>query len=83
MDKAALAAEVDRNYDFFQRNLATFMKDHAGQYALLKEQRVVDFFERAGDAFRYAIAHYADRIFSIQEVIDEPIDLGFFSHVAH
>jgi hypothetical protein len=82
MSKAELAAEVDRNYDYFQRNLTTFMHDHAGEYAVLKARKVLEFFHRPGEAYRYAIATIPDGIFSIQEVTDEPIDLGFFSHVA-
>lgn len=82
MDKAALAMEVDRNYDYFQRNLAQFMRDHAGEYAVLKAKKVIEFFERPGEAYRYAMETIPDGIFSIQEVTDEPIDLGFFSHVS-
>lgn len=83
MNDMALAREVDRNYDYFQRNLVSFMKSHAGEYALLKAQQVVDFFARPGDAYRFAMAQIPDGLFSIQEVTDEPIDLGFFSHVAN
>ena len=82
MDRAALAAEVDRNYDYFQRNLSTFMREHAGEYAVLKAKEVLEFFDKPGEAYRYAVATIPDGIFSIQEVTDEPIDLGFFSHVA-
>ncbi len=83
MDKAELAAEVDRNYDYFQRNLSTFMREHAGEYAVLKSSAIVDFFGSPGEAYREASAAFPDMIFSIQEVTDEPIDLGFFSHVGH
>jgi hypothetical protein len=82
VDNHPLAAEVDRNYDYFQRNLATFMQDHAGEYAVLKARKVVKFFKRPGDAYQYAVSTISDGIFSVQEVTDEPIDLGFFSHVA-
>lgn len=79
----ALSAEVDANYDYFLRHLRDFLKDHAGRYAVLKNRAVVDFFDKPGDAYRYAREAIPDGLFSIQEVTDEPIDLGFFSHVAH
>jgi len=38
---------------------------------------------RYRDQYRATLARYADAMFSIQEVTDEPIDLGFWSHAAH
>ncbi len=77
----AIAAEVDRNYDAFLRGLSTYLPAHAGQYALMHGANVVAFHVKPGDAYRDGMARYPDRVFSIQEVTDEPIDLGFFSHV--
>ena len=68
--------EIDHNYDFFQRNLAIFLKDHAGQYALLKGAAVIDWFDRPGDAYRAGLAKFADNPFSIQEARSDPIELG-------
>lgn len=78
-----LTAEIDANYDYFARNLAYFLNDHKGQYALLKDRQLVRFFEEPGTAYRFGKAEFPDGIFSIQEVIEEPVDLGFFSHVAN
>ncbi len=78
-----LAAEIDANYDYFARNLAQFLSHHKGQYALLKNRHVVRFFEAPGTAYRFGKTEFPDGIFSIQEVIEEPVDLGFFSHVAN
>jgi hypothetical protein len=74
-----LKTEVDHNYDFFQRNLSTFLSDHAGQYVLLKDRSVIDFYDGPGDAYRAGLEQYPDEIFSIQEVTDQPVDLGFMS----
>ncbi len=79
----SLAAEVDANYDFFLRHLHDYAEGHAGQYALLKNRAVIQFFDKPGDAYRYARMTFGDGIFSIQEVTEEPIDLGFFSHVGN
>ena len=72
--------EIDRNYDFLQRALARVLPDHEGQYALLKDSAIVAFFDRPGDAYRAALDRFPDRLFSIQEVTSEPLDLGFFSY---
>lgn len=71
--------EIDQNYDFFQRNLARFLKDHSGEYALLKDRAVIDWFERPGDAYRAGLAKFSDEPFSIQEARSEPIELGHLS----
>ncbi len=79
----AKRAEIDANYDVFQRNLARYLAGHEGQYAVMRHQRIVEFVATPGEAYRFATGRFPDGIFSIQEVIDEPIDLGFFSHVAY
>lgn len=72
--------EIDANYDYLQRTLALLLPEHQGQYALLKNCAVVGFFDRPGDAYRAALDRFTDRLFSIQEVTSEPLDLGFFSY---
>jgi len=83
MDTAALAREVDRNFDYFQRHLVAFMRDHAGEYVVLRSEVPIAFFGTVGDAYRSAAQQFPDRLFSIQEVTSEPVDLGSFSHVDH
>lgn len=77
------AQEVDRNYDFFMRTLSSYLAEHRNEFALIRHQAIVAFFEKPGDAYRTGMSRFSDTLFSIQEVTDEPIDLGFFSHVAH
>jgi hypothetical protein len=79
---ASIEAEVDRNFDFFQSIVQSLIPARAGQYALLRDQAVVDFFGSAGAAVRAGYEQFKDRRFSIQPVAVEPVDLGFFSHVA-
>lgn len=80
MTDAAQRSEVDQNYDFFQRNLSTVLPKHEGQYALLKAGRFEGFFDKPGDAYREGIVRFPDKLFSIQQITREPLDLGFFSH---
>ncbi len=75
-------AEVDHNYDVFMRMLKSLLPDHRDEYALMRHGEIVDFFAKPGDAYREGLARFSDRVFSLQEITDEPIDLGFWSHVA-
>lgn len=71
--------EIDRNFDFFQRNLAAYLEQHSGEFALLKGARLIAFFEKPGEAYRAGLARFSDHLFSIQEVRSEPIHLGHMS----
>ena len=83
MDLEKISIEVDRNYDFFQRNLARYVGEHRGQYALVRNRRVIEFFDDPGEAAREGSSRFPDQIFSIQEVTDAPIDLGLYSYASN
>jgi hypothetical protein len=83
MDAARQKLEVDRNYDAFTRMLGSLLPDHRDELALMRDGRIVGFFETPRQALHAATDQFPDGIFSIQEVTDEPIDLGFWSHVSH
>ena len=82
MDVARQKIEVDRNYDVFTRKLASLLPERRDQFALMRDGKIIDFFVKPGEANRAGVEQFPDGIFSIQEVTDEPIDLGFWSHVA-
>ncbi len=75
-----IQAEVDRNFEAFRAMLPDLLKDHAGKYVLLRDTKLVQKFDTAGDALIYAQAQFPDGLYSIQEVTGHTIDLGFFSH---
>ena len=81
MDVERRREEVDRNYDAFMRVLGSILDEHRDQLALMRDGEIVGYFDKPGDAYRAGLERFADGIFSIQEVTDEPIDLGFWSHV--
>ena len=83
MDRNRQELEVDRNYDAFVRILGSILSKHRDQLALMRDQKIVGFYDTPHEALEAADQLFPDRIFSIQEVTDEPIDLGFWSHVAH
>ncbi len=82
MDTARQKQEVDRNYDVFMRLLGGLLPEHRDQLALMRDGNVVGFYRTPREALEAAAEMFSDGIFSIQEVTDEPIDLGFWSHVA-
>jgi hypothetical protein len=73
--------EIDRNYEAFMGMLGTILNDHRDQLALMREGRIVGYFNKPGEAYRAGVERFPDGVFSIQEVTDEPLDLGFWSHV--
>ena len=77
--QSELRTEVDQNYDYFQRSLSEFLKDHCGEYALLKSKQIIGFFDGPGEAYRTGLSRFPDQIFSIQKVTDQAEDLGLMS----
>ena len=82
VDRERQAHEVDRNYDAFVRLLATLLPEHRDQWAPMHDARIVSIFPDVGTAYDQSRAAYGKQGFLIQEITDEPIDLGFWSHVA-
>jgi hypothetical protein len=76
----AIETEIDRNFDFFQRNLSQFLPTDLGRFALLRNCSVVQFCGTPFEAEMAGEAQFPDGIYSIQEVTDSPVDLGFFTY---
>ncbi len=83
MDAARQKQEVDHNYDAFMRMLGDILAVHRDQYALMCDGKIVAYYDTPRELLIAASELFPDGIFSIQEVTDEPIDLGFWSHVGH
>ena len=62
------------------RNLPKLVGTQAGRFALMRDEKIVEFFDTASDAYVAGSKLYADGLFSVQEVNDTSVDLGFFSH---
>jgi hypothetical protein len=73
-------AEVKRNYEALVQILPTILAEHHGQFALMRDEKVIECFDTAGDANRAGMKLFSDEKFSIQQITNTPIDLGFFSH---
>lgn len=72
--------EIEDNYHAFEKKLPDLLATHRGKFALMRKGEIVDFFDTPRDAFTTGQKLFEDGLFSVQEVIEVPIDLGFFSH---
>jgi hypothetical protein len=75
--------EVNRNFEFFQRELSQLLEKHAGKFALIRNCTITGFYDTALDANTAGDQLYEDGLFSIQKVGREVGDLGFYSHAVH
>lgn len=72
--------QIDRNYAAFAVLLPALMKTSAGKWALLRNQQIEAIFDTARDAQLAGEKLFADGLFSVQEIRDRAVDLGWFSH---
>lgn len=79
----ALETEIDRNLFAFQSVLSDLMASGRDQFALLRHQAVNSVHAKLSDALRTGHELFADGVFSVQKITDEPVDLGYFSHAGY
>ena len=72
--------EVDRNYNEFKKMLPNILATYHDKYALMKDGNILGYYSTAQDAAVAAQTFIPDGVFSIQEVTDSPINLGFFTN---
>lgn len=76
----AIERETKRNFDFFVSQADSWVASHAGKFALLRRGGLVEFFDKPNEAAQCALDRFPDGEFSIQRVINRPVDLGFLSY---
>lgn len=76
----AKSEEIDRNLERLSEILPDLMREHEGQYALMRRGEVIDFFDDALDAQIAGNKQFDDSIFSIQRVQGAAEQLGYFSY---
>jgi hypothetical protein len=75
-----LKKELSANFVEFNSQLAELVQSHPGKFALMRQRKIVDYYDTAQDAFRTGQRLYPDGLFSVQEIASSPVDLGFYSH---
>ena len=77
----SIRQQVDANYKAFEQKLPGLLASHMGKFALMRNGEIIEFFDTARDAFVVGRKLYEeDYLFSVQEVIETPVDLGYFSY---
>lgn len=80
MDHDRQRQEIERNYDVFQRSLRAYLETQRDRFALMRGGQVLGFFDTPDHADMTGAARFADRIYSIQQVTDEPVQLGIYAN---
>jgi hypothetical protein len=76
-----LRQQIERSYRAFQEQLPSLIATPRGKFALMRDGQVIEFFDTARDAYVTGQRLFQqDKLFSVQEVTETPVDLGFFSH---
>ena len=70
------------NYDAFMQRLPELLSDHEGQYALMRDGSIVEYFYSPREALLAGRQRFADDLFSVQEIRRSEADFGWFSRVA-
>jgi len=73
--------EVRANFKYFQSKFPELKKTHPNEFALLHKKKIIEFFESENDAIKIGMKDYGEGHFSVQQVADTFIDLGYQSHV--
>jgi hypothetical protein len=73
--------QLEDNYKAFQAQLPSLLTTHPGKFALMRDGQIVEFFDTPRDAYVAGQKLFStDHLFSVQEVVETPVDLGFFSY---
>jgi hypothetical protein len=72
--------EIRQNYSFFKDIVGALMDEHAGKFALIRHCQLINVYPTAAEAVANGARQFGDSLFSVQRVINRPIDLGFLSH---
>ena len=75
--------EIERNLQSFVRMLPDLIREHAGQYVLLRHGEAVDFFDSAIDAQIAGSQRFDDVMFSFQHIVETAEELGYYSFALH
>ena len=76
MDREKIQQEVDENYRFFQAHKREIGVENLDKFVLMRDKEFVGFYSTKEDAVTAGRSQFADRVFSVQKVSDDVVDLG-------
>lgn len=80
--RESMRAEVLTNYEVFRAALPQLVRDHEGRFAVYRHGELAQIFDTFRDALAYCAGAFSDRLFSIQEITAEAVDMGWFAHAS-
>lgn len=73
---------IKENLDVFRKQLDRLAEEHRGEYVLIREKKIVGFYQTAADALQAAMHMYPnDARYSVQKIEPEPICMGMYADV--
>ena len=74
--------EVSANFDYFQKQLPELKQtQHFQKFALLHSKKIVEFFDTFRDAAKCGMMKFGKGNFSVQQVADNRVKLGWQGYV--
>lgn len=73
--------EVNANFEYFKSRLPELNRTHPYKFALLHDREIISFFENEHDAFDVGMKDYGEGRFSVQQVTESRVELGYQSYV--
>jgi hypothetical protein len=76
-----MSGQVDSNFDAFRSLLPELMRSAPGKFVLMHNGVVIEAHDTSVGAFLAGLDQFGDGEYSVQEVSDQPENLGFYSYV--
>lgn len=80
MTKHDIQEEVDANFEEFMKLLPGLLEEHRDSFALMKNKKILGYYSSAQDARMAAESFINDGLYSIQQVTEATVNLGYFTH---
>ncbi len=80
MTKHTQQAEVDQNYEVFKQMLPDLLQSDENRFALMHHGELITCFDTNRDALQAGKKLLEGKLFSVQKVTKQSVDLGYFSH---
>jgi hypothetical protein len=78
-DRRARQDEIERNRAFFVEELPKIPAAQRGKFALIRRQEIIGYYDTPMDAVT-AARQFDDQMYSVQEVTDFTVNLGYYSN---
>jgi len=72
--------EIEKNLDYFLKEMSNIPAEYSGKIALLRHQNIEGYYDTVADAVRAGNKLYPDMLFSVQKVTNFPVNLGGYSY---